>query len=128
MTAIACSKSSENNAQTESVPILIQISDAHAAPNIARHDADGEADVVVSGDSDFAMCIGCNKNIFDLTIKDVYVNKKDLNIQSAKLVTGQQSVAFWLENVLKTNMEGKLSFPKSLKQRAKKNETNGTKN
>ena len=49
-----CSKSSENNEQSESVPILIQISDVQADPSIAKFVVDREADVVALGDINFA--------------------------------------------------------------------------
>ena len=115
------SKSNRNNVETESIPILIQAPDAQADPSIAKGIADGEASAVISGDTHFAMCIGCYKDEFDLMIKDVYINKKDLAIQSTKLVTGQKAVAFLAESALKTHMEGKLVFFKALKQRAKNN-------
>ena len=55
------------------MPILIQTLDTQADPRIAKHVADGEADAVVSGNSNFAMCICHNKDSFDLMIKGVHV-------------------------------------------------------
>ena len=61
LAVIMCSKSNENNEQTEIMLILIQTSDVQANLNIAKHAIDGEADAVVSSNIDFSMCVGCNK-------------------------------------------------------------------
>ena len=55
------SKSYDN---IEIKPILMQTSDAQSDPNIAHYAADEESDTEASGDSDFAMHIGSNCDVF----------------------------------------------------------------
>ena len=87
-------KSCTNDADDSVMHVLIQISDNQDDPSIAKCVIDGEADVVLSGDSDFVMHLG--NNHFDTMIKDIAVDRKEMSIKIAKVATSQKSVASWI--------------------------------
>ena len=73
---------------------MIQITDNQVDPSISKRIIDGEAEAVISGDSDFTMHL-CN-NYFDVMRKDIAVDRKEMSIKIAKVATSQKSVASWI--------------------------------
>ena len=87
LTPIICGKTCENEDE-DGKPVMIKISEYQADTNIAKCMIDGEADAIISGDIYFSMCLGSSGRHFDLMIKDLTFDKKDLSVKTAKFVTG----------------------------------------
>ena len=72
--------------------ITIEVTPFQADPDISRRVICGEADVIVSGDSDFAMYIGPASS--DIMIRLPKLDLNSLMLKSAILVTSQDAVCF----------------------------------
>ena len=92
------------------ISALLKVANHQADPCITKCVLTGEAHMVVSGDSDFLMCLGINASFGDLMATDLLVDKKDFSIKTGKVVTGQRSAASHVESTLTTHMEGKFVF------------------
>ena len=112
LTSIMLSKTHSDYQDNNSMHVMLKIANNQVDPNIVKCVVDGEVDAVLSGDSDFATHLRSSCDYFDMMIKDVIINKKDVTIQTAKVVTSQQKVSTWIELKLLTHMEGKLVFPR----------------
>lgn len=95
------------------MPAMLQVADYQADPSADKRVVDGDADAVLSGDSDFAMCLGSSSDYFDMMTKDASIDKKNATIQTAKIATSQQKVAAWTEPSLTNRMECELVFPRT---------------
>ena len=109
LTSIMYRKSCNNDDGKSVMSAMIQIADNQVDPSICKCIIDGEADAILSEDSDFTMHLG--NNHFDVMTKNIVVDRKEMSIKRAKVVTGQKVAASWIEFILVTHVKGKLVFP-----------------
>ena len=76
LTSMMCSKTHEKDQDSNFMHVVLKIASNQADPNIAKCVVDGEANAVMSGDSDFSMCLGSNCDYFDMMTKDTTIDKK----------------------------------------------------
>ena len=74
--SLTCNKKSHNDQDDNTMPAMTKIANNQADPNISKCVAYGEAKAVLSGYSDFEMCIGNNCKCFDMMIKDRATDRK----------------------------------------------------
>ena len=92
-----CGKNFGIEENEESGPVMLKVANHQADPCIAKRDLTGEANMVVSRDSNFSMHLGNDALFGDLMTKDLLVDKKDFAIKTGKVVVGQHSAASWVE-------------------------------
>ena len=99
----------ESNRTSKS--IIVVIAPFQADPEVARRVICGDADCIVSIDSDYQMLLG-SSTPNDITIRHIILNNSTLKIRTAVLVTGQKKVRDWIAEVLPT-ADNKPYFPKA---------------
>jgi len=93
--------------------IMMESALTQADPCAAKMAVDGDADFIISGDSDFAVYVGPNgpNGMADVMLKDVKLTMRKEPIQSCKIYTGQKAVADRIETILRPKL-GYLPFEK----------------
>ena len=82
-------KNSEISDEIDYKPIMMKVTHNQVDPIISKHIANSEVNVILSGDSFFAMCAMFNDDHRDWMIKDVVMVKQNFSIELANIATGQ---------------------------------------